>query len=111
MGAFHGTAIDQHLDETDKITCPVSFHFGAEDPVVPMEQVEAIKKSYASHANAEIVVHPGATHNFSMPYKQGYHPEAAKASRDAVLRAHPWNCCMAQAELAAGAEAPLWKWA
>lgn len=32
------------------------------------------------------------------------------AVRDAVLRAHPWNCAMAQAELAAGAAAPLWKW-
>ncbi|QJB56172.1 hypothetical protein [Pseudodesulfovibrio sp. zrk46] len=30
--------------------------------------------------------------------------------RDAVLRAHPWNCAMAQAELAAGTAAPLWKW-
>lgn len=32
------------------------------------------------------------------------------AVRDAVLRAHPWNCAMGQAELAAGGGAPLWKW-
>lgn len=32
------------------------------------------------------------------------------AVRDAVLRAHPWNCAMTQAELAAGTTAPLWKW-
>ena len=32
------------------------------------------------------------------------------AVRDAVLRAHPWNCAMSQAELAAGTMAPLWKW-
>ncbi|WP_022662160.1 hypothetical protein [Paucidesulfovibrio longus] len=30
--------------------------------------------------------------------------------RDAVLRAHPWNCAMSQAELAANLGAPLWKW-
>jgi len=30
--------------------------------------------------------------------------------RDAVLRSHPWNCAMAQAELAAGTVAPLWRW-
>jgi hypothetical protein len=30
--------------------------------------------------------------------------------RDAVLREHPWNCCMTQARLAASAAAPLWKW-
>lgn len=32
------------------------------------------------------------------------------AVRDAVLRAHPWNCTMRQAELASGVEAPIWKW-
>ena len=32
------------------------------------------------------------------------------AVRDAVLRAHPWNCCMAQCRLAAGGDAPLWRW-
>ncbi|MGE4503763.1 MAG: hypothetical protein AB7D51_00320 [Desulfovibrionaceae bacterium] len=32
------------------------------------------------------------------------------ATRDAVLRAHPWNCAMARAELAAATERPTWKW-
>ncbi len=32
------------------------------------------------------------------------------AVRDAVLRAHPWNCAMAQAELAAATAAPVWRW-
>lgn len=31
------------------------------------------------------------------------------AVRDAVLRAHPWNCATAQAELAASSAAPAWK--
>ena len=55
--------IGQHLDETDKVKCPVSFHFGDQDPVVPMDEVEAIQKSYASHDNAAIVTYEGATHN------------------------------------------------
>ena len=38
------------------------------------------------HDNAEIVVHAGAAHNFSMPYRDGYQAAAAQASRDAVLR-------------------------
>jgi len=85
-GSYHGTRIGEHLDETDQVSCPVSFHFGAEDPHVPMSEVDAIKAAYAGHTNAEIVVHPGAEHNFAMPYKQGYQAAAAKASRDAVLR-------------------------
>lgn len=85
-GSYHGTRIGEHLDEVDQVKCPVSFHFGAEDPFVPMDEVEAIKAAYAGHANAEIMPHPGASHNFAMPYKEGYVAEVAKASRDAVLR-------------------------
>ncbi len=85
-GSYHGTRIGEHLDETEKVTCPVSFHFGADDPHVPMDEVETIRQAYAGHANAEIVVHAGAEHNFAMPSKPGYHAAAAKASRDAVLR-------------------------
>ncbi|MDD4951900.1 MAG: hypothetical protein PHV85_05070 [Desulfovibrionaceae bacterium] len=33
-----------------------------------------------------------------------------RAIRDAVLRAHPWNCAMTQTELAACAGSPIWKW-
>ncbi len=84
--AFHGTYIERHLDETDKITCPVSFHFGEEDAAIPMDQVRAIQQSYAGHANAEIAAYPGAAHNFSNPLHDAYHPAVAKTSRDAVLR-------------------------
>lgn len=84
-GAYHGTKIGTRLDEAARVTCPVSFHFGEQDPVVPMDEVAAIQAAYAGQANAEIVVHEGAAHNFSMPRKQGYHAEAARASRAAVL--------------------------
>jgi carboxymethylenebutenolidase len=83
--AYHGTAIGGHLYETDKVKCPVSFHFGDSDPVVPMDEVEAIQKAYAGRANAEIAVYEGASHNFSMPRKDGYDAAAATTSRQAVL--------------------------
>ena len=51
-----------------------------------MDEVEAIKASYAGHANAEIAVYEGCVHNFSTPGKPGYVEEVAKTSRDAVLR-------------------------
>ncbi len=85
-GTFHGVKIGSQAGEASKVACPVSFHFGDRDPVVPMDEVDAIRAAYAGHDNAEIVTHAGATHNFSMPRKDGYHAEAAKASRDAVLR-------------------------
>ncbi len=85
-GAYHGTKIGLDAAEAANVTCPVSFHFGMQDPVVSMEEVEIIKQAYAGHDNAEIVVYEGASHGFSMPYKEGYQPEAAMRSREAVLR-------------------------
>ena len=85
-GAFHGTLIGKNLDETPNISCPISFHFGSDDPIAPMEEVAAIRAAYAGHPNAEIAVHEGVGHNFSMPDKHGYDAAAARASRDAVLR-------------------------
>ena len=84
-GAFHGTLIENHLDEMQQVNCPISFHFGAEDPVVPIDVVNDIKSAYQNKADVEIVLHEGATHNFSMPYKEGYHADVAAASRQAVL--------------------------
>lgn len=84
--AFHGTAIGLHLDEVDKVKVPVSYHFGDQDPVIPKDEVSAIQKAFAGNPLAEITVHKGASHNFSMPKKDGYDPVAARASRDAALQ-------------------------
>ena len=84
--SYHGTLIERHLDETRNITCPVSHHFGADDPVTPMDDVQAIQDSYAGQPNTEVVVHAGAEHNFAMPQKPTYDPTIAKTARDSVLR-------------------------
>ena len=84
--SFHGAAIGMHLDETSNITCPMSHHFGAEDPVVPMDEVNAIKKAYGKISNTDIGVYPGVGHNFSMPYKAGYDENVANSSRSAALK-------------------------
>lgn len=84
--SYHGTLIERHLDETCNITCLVSHHFGADDPVTPMEVVRAIQDSYSDRPNAEVVVHAGAEHNSSMPQKPAYDPTIAKTTRDSVLR-------------------------
>lgn len=84
--AFHGAGIGLHLDEVDKVKVPVSYHFGDHDPIVAMDEVSAIQQAFAGKSLAEVTVHKGATHNFSMPKKDGYNAVAARASRDAALQ-------------------------
>ena len=68
------------------VRCPVSFHFGATDPVVSMTEVDAIREAVAGRASAGVDVYDGVGHNFAMPQKTGSDAAAAKASRYRVLR-------------------------
>ena len=84
--SFHGANMGGHVDEAAKVTCPVSFHFGDDDPIVPMKEVDAVQAAFAGRANADIGVYRGAGHGFAMPRKDGYHAAVAKESRGRVLR-------------------------
>ena len=84
--SFHGTAIGQHLDETSNIKCPMSHHFGDNDPAVPMLEVNAIKEAYAKIPNSDIVIYPDIGHNFTMLSKPGYDEQVANSARSAALK-------------------------
>ncbi len=86
MAAYHGAGIGLSLNETSRISCPVSFHFGDADPAVPMDKVKQVVEAWSGHENVKIAIYDCIGHNFSMPYKLGYDADAAKASRDVVLR-------------------------
>lgn len=51
-----------------------------------MDEVRAIQQAFSGRPGADIGVYPGVGHNFSMPYKPGYDPAAARESRARVLR-------------------------
>jgi len=82
--AFHGTAIHTVLDEAHKLNKPFSFHYGKDDHVVPMDQVDAIKAALTG-MDGEIYVYDGAGHSFALPDNPGFHAEAARLSEERAL--------------------------
>lgn len=62
---WHGSRMEQVLDTAADIRCPVRHHLGGADPVTPPETIDAIRRAFADHDDAEIVVHADATHGFS----------------------------------------------
>jgi carboxymethylenebutenolidase len=82
--AFHGTQIHTVLDQADKLDKPFSFHYGEDDHVVPMDQVDAIKAALAGK-DGEIYVYPGVGHSFALPDNPTYHAEAARISEERAL--------------------------
>lgn len=80
VAGFHATRIDQHLGETDRIAGRVTLHFGGNDNLVPLSQVDAIKSAVASNAQVDIAVYDGAGHGFSFHGQPSYHAEAESRS-------------------------------
>ena len=84
--SFHGTDVGRHLDEVPKATCPLSFHYGDNDEVAPMSEVNRIIDACGELDNAEIFIYPGAQHAYMFPSRGDiYDPGAAKLSWQRAL--------------------------
>jgi carboxymethylenebutenolidase len=62
---WHGTRMETALGRAAEIRCPLRLHFGAVDPFVPKEAVDAVRAAFAGRADVVVAVHEGATHGFS----------------------------------------------
>lgn len=82
---FHGVGIGKHLDESAKAKSPMSLHFGAEDPLVPHDEVAAIEAAFKGRADVGVYEYPGAKHGFAQADSAAYDPAAAKASEERSL--------------------------
>jgi carboxymethylenebutenolidase len=83
--AFHGTQIGLSLADAPTVRVPLSLQFGAVDPITPPAEVDAIRAALATRSDAEVTVHPGATHNFSLPGVPGYDAQVAADSERRVF--------------------------
>ena len=85
--SYYGVQIDEHLDEADRLKCPILMHFAENDPHVPPATVAAIQARMGGWDNVGIHVYPGTEHGFN---RQGYPPynEAAAAQARQRTLAH-----------------------
>ncbi len=79
---FHGTQIGISLADAPTVAAPMSLHFGGADPLTPPDEIDAIRTALHHRSDAEIVVYPGAGHNFSQPGWPGYDSAVATASEE-----------------------------
>jgi carboxymethylenebutenolidase len=82
--AFHGTNIHTVLDEAGKVTAPFSFHYGENDHIVPLAQIDQIRAALAGK-DGEIYVYEGAAHSFALRDDASYHSEVARTAEDRAL--------------------------
>ncbi|MCW5893400.1 MAG: dienelactone hydrolase family protein [bacterium] len=74
---FYGGGIP--IDRTKELTQPVLAFFGADDPFIPLDSVEALRAEAKQHGkHIDDVVYPKAPHGFFCNERDSYRPEAAK---------------------------------
>jgi carboxymethylenebutenolidase len=79
--SFYGSAVPDGIDQLDKITCPIQFHFGGHDPYIPRDAVQRVADAVATHPGAEIHVQEEAGHAFhNHVAPMFHHPEAAASA-------------------------------
>ena len=62
--SYYGSGTADLLGDLDKVTCPVVFHFGDDDPYLPMDEVDRIRKATADRNDITVHVHEGGGHAF-----------------------------------------------
>jgi len=79
--SFHGSHVENHLDEVDRVRCPLSFHYGDRDEVAPMAAIERIQQAFGRLVDAKVYVYPGAGHGFmTMTRGRGYIEPVARTA-------------------------------
>ena len=75
------------IEKVDNLLCPLLAVFGAEDPVIPAEQVREFEdRLRALGKDFEIHVYPGCGHAFFNDTRETYRPEAARDAWAKTLR-------------------------
>ena len=84
--SFHGSHVENHLDEVNRVHCQLSFHYGDRDEVAPMAAIERIREAFTPLADAKVYVYPGAGHGFmTMTRGGGYIESVARPAWDRSL--------------------------
>lgn len=77
---YYGRQIVDFLAETPR--CPMIMHFGADDPLIPQENVAAIR---AARPDVPIYVYAGAGHGFNCDRRADFRADAATSALGRTL--------------------------
>ncbi|MEV6830663.1 dienelactone hydrolase family protein [Amycolatopsis sp. NPDC051102] len=76
--SFYGSKVAGQIADLSRVSCPIQFHFGGQDPYIPRSDVAVVEAAVAAHPGAEIHVQEEAGHAFhNHVAPMFHHPEAA----------------------------------
>jgi carboxymethylenebutenolidase len=76
--SYYGSGTNGQLDLLDRISCPLLFHYGEDDPFIPEESIVEVERAADGKAHVEVLRYAGAGHAFSNSDAPSmYHADAA----------------------------------
>ena len=75
---YYGSGTAAALDKAARITCPVIFQFGEDDPYISRDEMEAVRRAFEGRKDVEVHVHPAAQHAFDNYLDERFHRPAAR---------------------------------
>ena len=91
--SYYGSGVPEMLGDADAVRCPALFHFGAQDPYIPLEQSQRVADAAGSRPGWEVAIQPDGGHAFDNWDSAFSQPEpAARAwdlTRDFLARTLP----------------------
>ena len=79
---FYGGAIHDNLDKAAAITCPIQFHYGERDTMIPPAAVEKVRAAMGNRA--EVFTY-AADHGFNCWERGSYEPRSAAQAHARAL--------------------------
>jgi carboxymethylenebutenolidase len=83
--SYYGVGLEANIDEIDKITCPILFHFAELDEYAPTEARDAVQAAFAHKTNATFFTYAGQNHAFSRPEGDHYDKPSSMMAYDRTL--------------------------
>lgn len=80
VSAYYGRHIVEFVDE--KPRCPAILHFGAEDALIPSDNVEKVRSAYP---DAPLYLYEAAGHGFNCERRADFRPDAAAVALQRTL--------------------------
>ncbi len=77
--SYYGSTVADSLAARDQISCPMQFHFGAQDTYIPLAQAELVAAAAAGRPDWECHIQPDAGHAFDNHDAERFHRPAAAA--------------------------------
>jgi carboxymethylenebutenolidase len=82
---YYGGGIDSQLNQADKVTCPILFHFAEKDHYISKAAVDAVRSAFGKARNAVIETYPDVDHGFNCWERPSYNQKASAVAHGMSL--------------------------